>query len=61
MEDRSGSDNSPNSLKGELSEVLGDQVTPELLSEKLQQSFDINRIKMSSFKAFRDRLEEVIA
>jgi hypothetical protein len=61
LEDRSGNDNSPNSLKGELSELLDDEVTPELLCEKVEQSFDINRIKMSSFKAFRDRLEEVIA
>jgi hypothetical protein len=61
LEDRSGNDNSPNSLKGELSELLDHQVTPELLSEKVQQSFDVNRIKMSSFKAFRDRLEDVIA
>jgi hypothetical protein len=61
LEKRSGNDDSPNSLKGQLSDIIEDEVTPELLCEKASQSFDIDRIKMSSFKAFRDRLEEVIA
>lgn len=61
LEERSGNDRSPHNLKKELEELLGEGVTPELLREKISQSFDIDRIKMPSFKAFRDRLEEVIA
>ncbi len=60
LEDRSGNDNSPKSLKGELSELLDEGMTPELLCQKVGQSFDIARIMMPSFKAFRERLEEVI-
>jgi len=61
LEERSGNDKSPNNLKDELEELLDEEVTPELLCEKVSQSFDIDRIKMSSFTAFRKRLEEVIA
>lgn len=61
LEERSGNDNSPNNLKDELAALLNDEVSPELLCEKVVQSFDIDRIKMSSFKAFRERLDEVIA
>ena len=61
LEERSGNDNSPNSLKGELMKLLGEKIAPELLCEKVQgRAVDIDRIKMPSFKAFRDRLEEVI-
>jgi hypothetical protein len=60
LENRSGNDNSPNSLKGELAKILGQEVTPELLCENVHQSFAIDRITMPSFQAFRERLEEVI-
>lgn len=60
LEERSGNDHSPNNLKDELDELLDEEVTPDSLSEKVGESFDIDRIKMPSFKAFRDRLEEVI-
>jgi len=61
LEERSGNDNSPNNLKDELEELLDEEVTPDSLREKVGESFDIDRIKMPSFKAFRERLEEVIA
>ena len=61
LEERSGSDNSPNNLKDELAELLDEELSPGLLCEKVGQSFDIDKITMPSFKAFRDRLEEVIA
>ena len=60
LEGRSGNDTSPNNLKDELAELLDEEVTPDSLREKVGESFDIDRIKMPSFKAFRDRLEEVI-
>lgn len=61
LEERSGNDASPNSLKGELSDILEDGVTPEVLCARVHQSFDIDRIRMSSFRTFRERLEEAIA
>lgn len=61
LEERSGNDNSPNNLKDELEELLEEKVSPDSLREKVGESFDIDRIKMPSFKAFRDRLEDVIA
>jgi hypothetical protein len=60
LEGRSGNDTSPNNLKDELDELLDEEVTADSLREKVGESFDIDRIKMPSFKAFRDRLEEVI-
>ncbi len=60
LEDRSGNDNSPKSLKKELAAILGKEITPELLCEEVRNKLNINKIKMSSFKAFRDRLEAVI-
>jgi hypothetical protein len=60
LENRSGNDDSPNSLKGELSEILGHDVTSDLLCTKVRQSFNIDTIKMPSFRAFRERLKEVI-
>ena len=59
LEDRSGNDNSPKSLKKELEKILGIEVTPELLCERVR-NVDIDKIKMPSFQAFRERLEEVI-
>jgi hypothetical protein len=61
LEERSGNDKSPNNLKDELKELLDEEVTLDSLREKVGESFDIDRIKMPSFRAFRDRLENVIA
>lgn len=61
LEERSGNDNSPKNLKGELEELLDDDVSRDSLRKKVSESFAIDRIKMPSFKAFRTRLEEVIA
>ena len=60
LEERSGNDDSPNNLKDELQGILVEEVTAELLCEKVEQSLDIDKIKMPSFIAFRKRLEEVI-
>ncbi len=61
LESRSGNDNSPNSLKGELKLLLGDTELIADLCERLRDGrIDIDRIVMPSFAAFRDRLEEVI-
>ena len=60
LEDRSGNDNSPKSLKAELAAILEEEVTSELLCEAVRAKLSIDRIKMPSFKAFRDRLEEAI-
>lgn len=61
LEDRSGNDDSPNSLKAELESRLGEQPTRENLNARLvSKEIDIARIDMPSFKAFRDRLIEVL-
>jgi len=60
LEDRSGNDKSPKSLKKELAKLLGEKVTPELLCDKVRTRVDMNRITMPSFQAFRTRLEAVI-
>ncbi|HJT30831.1 MAG TPA: hypothetical protein VJ783_02110 [Pirellulales bacterium] len=60
LEDRSGNDASPKSLKKELAKLLQREITPALLCEKVRDSIDARRITMPSFNAFRDRLEEVI-
>ena len=60
LEDRSGNDDSPNSLKDELTRILGQLVTLDLICQRVKESFEINRVKMRSFNAFRERLEEVI-
>jgi hypothetical protein len=61
LEDRSGNDNSPNSLKGELEELLGAPRSRESLCQLVQdKAIDIEQIAMPSFAAFRTRLEEVI-
>ena len=60
LEDRSGSDNSPNSLKKELANIIGHQVAIELICEIVVNQIDINKIQMPSFHAFRGRLESII-
>jgi hypothetical protein len=60
LEDRSGNDNSPNALKDELATLLGEEITRDSLCETVRISVNIDKIKMLSFKAFRERLEEVL-
>ena len=61
LEERSGNDNSPNSLKGELAEILGENPTREALNRlATDRTIDVLRIDMPSLRAFRDRLAEVI-
>ena len=61
LEDRSGNDNSPAPLKKELEIHLGKRPDRVSLCQMVTDlSIDINKIQMPSFKAFRDRLEEVI-
>lgn len=61
LENRSGNDNSPNSLKGELGQLLGSAPSREVLCQLvLDKTVDIERITMPSFTAFRTRLEDVI-
>ena len=61
LEDRSGNDKSPNSLKAELEEILGYRPSRVDLCEMVsERRVDIDRIDMPSFDAFRAQLEEVI-
>ena len=61
LEDRSGNDDSPNSLKDELANHLGSLPNREELCQMVEDRvIDIQEIKMPSFIAFRERLEEVI-
>lgn len=61
LEDRSGNDDSPNSLKQELRSVLECDLTRQQLCQLIEnRSVDIDRIDMPSFLAFRNRLEYVI-
>ncbi len=61
LEERSGNDNSPNSLKGELAEHLGKLPGREALYQMVaERRIDVRRIQMPSFQAFRTRLNEVI-
>jgi hypothetical protein len=60
LEDRSGNDKSPKSLKKELQAILSEEISASLLCEKVLKSVNIDKIRMLSFKAFRDRLEQVL-
>ncbi len=61
LEERSGNDNSPNSLKRELKQLYGHSPSREELCEMVpNREIDIDKIRMPSFKAFRDRLEQVL-
>jgi hypothetical protein len=60
LEDRSGNDNSPNSLKKELEALCGRLPSREELCEMVRdRRIDYRRINMPSFAAFHDRLKEV--
>lgn len=61
LEERSGNDNSPNSLKGELVEHSGGHLSQVQLVDLVQnRQIDIDRINLPSFVAFRRRLEAVV-
>jgi hypothetical protein len=61
LEDRSGNDNSPNSLKKELQKHLGEPPTREVLCRLVtDRAIDVQRIEMPSFIAFAERLSEVV-
>ena len=57
LESRSGNDKSPNSLKGELAEILDGMPSREQLCEMVNNgTIDSNRIDMPSFLAFKKAL-----
>ena len=57
LESRSGNDKSPNSLKGELAEILDGPPSRERLCEMVNNgTIDSNRIDMPSFLAFKKAL-----
>jgi hypothetical protein len=61
LEDRSSTPNSPNNLKRELEQQLGDQPQRENLSDLVQKrTIDYSKINMTSFNAFKNRLIEVL-
>jgi hypothetical protein len=62
LEDESGNDDSPNSLKQQLEEYLGEPGSRMLLNDKIDAGeIDINQITdMPSLTAFKNRLDEVL-
>ncbi len=61
LEDRSGNDKSPNSLKGELAEILDGLPSREQLCEMVSNgTIDSNRIDMPSFLAFKEALLDLL-
>lgn len=61
LEDRSGSDKSPDPLKAELSALCGADSNREAFCEMVRERLvDVSQISMPSFSAFRDRLEQVL-
>lgn len=57
LERRSGNDNSPNSLKNELANLVGHSPgRTELCDMVAERTIDVDRIQMPSFNAFRGRL-----
>jgi hypothetical protein len=63
LEDESGNDDAPNSLKQQLEEYLGEPGSRIVLNDKIDAGeIDIDRIKdMPSLTAFKNRLDEVCA
>ena len=60
LESRSGNDNSPNSLKQELTNIFGSLPSREQLCEMVNNgTIDSNRIDMPSFLAFTEALLDV--
>ena len=61
LERRSGNDKSPNSLKGELAEILGNLPPRELLCKMVEEgTIDFNRIDMPSFISFKNALIDLL-
>jgi hypothetical protein len=62
LEDLSGNDDSPNSLKQQLEEYLGESGSRIVLNDKIDAGeIDIDQITdMPSMNAFKDRLTEVL-
>lgn len=61
LEDRSGNDKSPKSLKKELAKLVTGEVTRERLLDLVRSGkVNVDRIDLPSFTAFRTRLEEVL-
>jgi len=61
LENCSGNDRSPNSLKAELAAHLGEAATRERLCELASDGqIDCEKINMPSYTAFKERLEAVI-
>lgn len=61
LEDESGNDASPKSLKKQLTAALGASPDRQGLCDMLRdRTIDIDRIVMPSFAAFRERLEQVL-
>jgi len=62
LENESGNDDSPNSLKKQLEQHLGKPATRELLNDEIDQgNLDISKIlDMPSLTAFKERLDEVL-
>jgi hypothetical protein len=61
LEDESGNDASPNSLKIQIEKCLGEPATSLLLNDKIDNGeIDIDRIDMDSMNKFKQRLNEVL-
>jgi hypothetical protein len=61
LEDESGNDASPNSLKIQIEAFLGEPATCELLNDKIDDGeIDLDRIDMNSINEFKKRLDEVL-
>lgn len=61
LEDESGNDASPNSLKSQIKAFLGEPATRELLNDKIDDGeIDLDRIDMDSLNKFKDRLNEIL-
>jgi hypothetical protein len=62
LEDESGNDNSPNSLKNQLENHLGEPGSRELLNDRIDDgAIDLDKITdIPSLTAFKNRLNEVL-
>lgn len=61
IEDESGNDDSPNSLKAQLEKVLGTSPNALMLSELVStREINVKRIDMPSFNRFKERLQECL-
>lgn len=62
LEDESGNDASPNSLKSQIEACLGESATRLLLNDKIDAGeIDLDRMTdLPSVKAFKDRLDKVL-